>query len=779
MVKANNWRSLFSSYFVLVLPSLINLVYSCCKFAYALDSLLPGQLLNTTQSLISKNGDFKLDFNCSIPFQDSYSRCSLGIRFAKSSSCNHEYFTLWQPENYCNSACTLSVSENGVLKLTGDDYGYEYWTSPYMRTTSVSAVAVLLNTGNLVVRDQVNSSIVIWQSFDCPTNILLSGGQLGFNAIIGENITLVSSDDSPLGTYTLSLDATRKRGFTIQHSRGLMFAGTFPRWMDIPEDGHYALTFNDERTYIQLNSSGFVTFAKQGECNTVLWSAPDSLCGYDSYCGPYGLCTGLGSCICPVGFDPPWTEDWNDVGCSRKESLSCESIVTHPEVSLYPIEGVHRYPQNALTLEVSDMSVCESSCLRDCTCTAFAYNTSCLLWFWDQWNTVVFDSGPNGNSSMYVRIATKQHSSSRTVSLFSFWKRVVLEWMIGVLALIFITLILFWRCRRKLFRDRTAGGNGSLVVFSYVQIKNSTKKFSEKLGEGGFGCVFKGTLPGCSVVAVKKLKGLRQEDKQFRAEVQTIGIIQHINIVRLLGFCAEDSTRFLVYEYMANGSLSNHLFSNKSSKLSWDLRYSIAFGTARGLAYLHEECKDCIVHCDMKPDNVLLDAEFCPKVADFGLAKLLGRDFSRALTTMRGTIGYLAPEWISGVPITHKADVYSYGMMLLEIISGQRNSEKIKEGKFTYFPIYAATKVIEGDVMCLLDSSLEGNADAEQLNRACRVACWCIQDAEDHRPMMGQIVRMLEGVVDVEVPPIPRSLQNYVGMEDSISADLNISVVSY
>jgi serine/threonine protein kinase len=146
---------------------------------------------------------------------------------------------------------------------------------------------------------------------------------------------------------------------------------------------------------------------------------------------------------------------------------------------------------------------------------------------------------------------------------------------------------------------------------------------------------------------------------------------------------------------------------------------------------------------------------------------------------MRGTIGYLAPEWISGVPITHKADVYSYGMVLLEIISGRRNSEKIKEGRFTYFPIYAATKVNEGDVVCLLDSKLESNADVEQLKRACRVACWCIQDAEDHRPMMGKIVRMLEGAVDVEVPPIPRSMQNYVGMEDSISADLELSEVSY
>ncbi|WVZ72870.1 hypothetical protein U9M48_021263 [Paspalum notatum var. saurae] len=237
-------------------------------------------------------------------------------------------------------------------------------------------------------------------------------------------------------------------------------------------------------------------------------------------------------------------------------------------------------------------------------------------------------------------------------------------------------------------------------------------------------------------------------------------MIMHTNLVRLLGFCTDGSRRLLVYEYMVNGSLSSHLFSRSPTILSWELRCNMALGTAKGLSYQHEECKDCIVHCDLKPDNILLDELFCPKIADFGMAKLLGREYSRVLTTMRGTIRYLAPEWISGVPITHKADVYSYGMMLLEIVSGRRNSEKIKEGKFTYFPIYATIKVNEGDdLMCLLDSTLEGNADTEKLSRACRVACWCIQDAEDNRPMMGQVVRMLEGVMDVVVPPVLRSLQ--------------------
>ncbi|KAE8813106.1 G-type lectin S-receptor-like serine/threonine-protein kinase [Hordeum vulgare] len=344
--------------------------------------------------------------------------------------------------------------------------------------------------------------------------------------------------------------------------------------------------------------------------------------------------------------------------------------------------------------------------------------------------------------------------------------------VMGVLTVMLVCLVLFWRWRNKPSLELPMGSTSGLKIFSNMQMEKATKNFSEKLGEGGFGCVYKGALAGFSLVAIKKLKSIGQGEKQFRAEVQTIGIIHHINLVRLFGFCAEGRKRLLVYEYMENGSLSSHLFLKSSAILSWDLRYHISLGTARGLAYLHEECKECIIHCDMKPDNVLLDAEFCPKIADFGMAKLLGRDFSRALTTMRGTIGYLAPEWISGLPITHKTDVYSYGMMLLEIISGRRNSEKMKEGKFTYFPIFAAIKLKEGDAMCLLDSRLEGHANGEQLSRACRIACWCIQDAEDHRPMMGQVVHMLENAMDVEIPPIPRSLENYVGMEDcSYSAD--------
>uniref|UniRef100_A0A452Z4C5 Protein kinase domain-containing protein n=1 Tax=Aegilops tauschii subsp. strangulata TaxID=200361 RepID=A0A452Z4C5_AEGTS len=256
------------------------------------------------------------------------------------------------------------------------------------------------------------------------------------------------------------------------------------------------------------------------------------------------------------------------------------------------------------------------------------------------------------------------------------------------------------------------------------------------------------------------LEGLRQGEKQFRAEVSTLGTIQHVNLIRMLGFCSDGGDRkLLVYDYMPNGSLDRHLFRKTFYVLSWQVRYQVTLGVAKGLAYLHDKCRDCIIHCDVKPENILLDASFGPKVADFGLAKLVGRDFSRVLTTMRGTVGYLAPEWISGEAITAKADVFSYGMMLFEIVSGRRNIEQGERRSVvsaaadaeehpttTFFPLLVARKLAEGDVMTLLDPELEGDANAEEMRRVCKVACWCIQRDVDTRPAMGEVVQVLEGL---------------------------------
>ena len=339
--------------------------------------------------------------------------------------------------------------------------------------------------------------------------------------------------------------------------------------------------------------------------------------------------------------------------------------------------------------------------------------------------------------------------------------------IIGFGLIMLMVLLLIWRNRFKwcgLPLYSNEGSSAGIIAFRYTDLVRATKNFSEKLGGGGFGSVYKGVLSDSTSIAVKRLDGACQGEKQFRAEVSSIGLIQHINLVKLIGFCCEGDHRLLVYEHMLNGSLDGHLFKKRNDAtdvLNWNIRYQISLGVARGLSYLHQSCRECIIHCDIKPENILLDASFVPKVADFGLAAFVGRDFSRILTSFRGTAGYLAPEWLSGVAITSKVAVYSFGMVLMEIISGRRNAAVVHTSSndhVAFFPVRAMNKLHEGDVQSLLDPELHGDFNLDEVERVCNVACWCIRDNELDRPSMGEVVRVLEGLMELDMPPMPRLL---------------------
>lgn len=300
---------------------------------------------------------------------------------------------------------------------------------------------------------------------------------------------------------------------------------------------------------------------------------------------------------------------------------------------------------------------------------------------------------------------------------------------------------------------------GAPIKFSYRQLQGATNGFREKLGGGGFGSVYKGILAGGSAVAVKQLESLNQGPKQFQAEVATIGGIHHINLVRLRGFCAEGFRKLLVYDFMPNGSLDRYLFSSArqnhpSFTLDWNTRFSVACGTAKAISYLHAECEPSIIHCDIKPENILLDVDYSPKVSDFGLAKLIGGDIVGSITTVRGTIGYMAPEWICSSHITVKADVYSYGVVLLEMLSGKRNPRDVapRDISFTYAE-WAYGQLTTGNFVELLDPVLEGQADRERVERMAKVAFWCIQKDQNSRPSMQKVVQMLDGTITVSLPP--------------------------
>ncbi|KAA0046743.1 hypothetical protein IC582_003989 [Cucumis melo] len=312
---------------------------------------------------------------------------------------------------------------------------------------------------------------------------------------------------------------------------------------------------------------------------------------------------------------------------------------------------------------------------------------------------------------------------------------------------------------------------GVPTKFRYKELEEATDYFRALIGKGSSGSVFKGILKDGTAVAVKRIEGESQGDKEFRAEVSAIASVQHVNLVRLIGYCTNSSgPRFLVYEFVPNGSLDCWIFPKKPTHknrnrpggcLAWDLRYSVAIDVAKALAYLHHDCRSRILHLDVKPENILLDENYRAIVSDFGLSKLMGKDESRIMISMRGTRGYLAPEWLLENGISEKSDVYSYGMVLLELVGGQRNVSVVENGegrskkKWQYFPRIVSAKMKEGKLMEAVDQQLleTGTIDEREVRKLVCVGLWCIQEQAKLRPTMAMVVDMLEGRVAVEEPP--------------------------
>ncbi|KAF0903254.1 hypothetical protein E2562_026547 [Oryza meyeriana var. granulata] len=300
--------------------------------------------------------------------------------------------------------------------------------------------------------------------------------------------------------------------------------------------------------------------------------------------------------------------------------------------------------------------------------------------------------------------------------------------------------------------------------FSFEALAAATDGFQYAVGRGSSGTVFKGILDDGTAVAVKRIDGADHVDKEFKSEVSAIASAQHVHLVRIVGFClVPRGPRFLVYEYMEHGSLDKWIFPScgggeRRRCLPWAARYQVAVDVARALAYLHHDCRNKVLHLDVKPENILLDDGFRGVLSDFGLSKLMGKEQSRVVTTVRGTTGYLAPEWLLGVGITEKSDVYSYGLVLLEMVGGRRNlqAEEVAAGgqddgssqRWTYFPKVAADMSREGRVMEVLDRRVVESGEAVEeaaVRRLVHVALWCAQEKASARPSMARVVEMLEG----------------------------------
>ncbi|CAM0879217.1 unnamed protein product [Alopecurus aequalis] len=308
---------------------------------------------------------------------------------------------------------------------------------------------------------------------------------------------------------------------------------------------------------------------------------------------------------------------------------------------------------------------------------------------------------------------------------------------------------------------------GTPTRFTFQQLEVATEKFRNKLGEGGFGSVFKGQL-GEDMIAVKRLDRAGLRKREFLAEVQTIGSIHHINLVSLIGFCAEKSHRLLVYEYMPKGSLDKWIYcrhDNSGPPLEWRVRCKIITNIAKGLSYLHEDCMKRIAHLDVKPQNILLDENFNAKLSDFGLCKLIDRDMSQVVTRMRGTPGYLAPEWLTS-HITEKADVYSFGVVVMEIVSGRKNLDTSRSDESLHLITILEEKVKSDQLVDLIDKNSDNvPAHEQEVIQMMKLAMWCLQIDCKRRPQMSKVVKVLEGTnnaeTNIEHNFVARSLANF------------------
>ncbi|XP_041019060.1 PTI1-like tyrosine-protein kinase At3g15890 [Juglans microcarpa x Juglans regia] len=323
--------------------------------------------------------------------------------------------------------------------------------------------------------------------------------------------------------------------------------------------------------------------------------------------------------------------------------------------------------------------------------------------------------------------------------------------------------------------NAVVGSNATWRIFTYKELHAATNGFSDekKLGEGGFGSVYLGKTSDGLQIAVKKLKAMSSKaEMEFAVEVEVLGRVRHKNLLGLRGYCAGTDQRLIVYDYMPNLSLLSHLHGLLAGQvlLDWKRRMKIAMGSAEGLMYLHHEVTPHIIHRDIKASNVLLDSDFEPLVADFGFAKLIPEGVSHMTTRVKGTLGYLAPEYAMWGKVSESCDVYSFGILLLEIVTGRKPIEKLRGGTKRTITEWAEPLITKGRFKDIVDPKLRGNFDENQLKQAITVAALCVQSEPEKRPNMNEVVSLLKGC-EPKVKVMPMRISSIKYREELLALD--------
>ena len=697
-----------------------------------------------------------------------------------------------------NTGSMVTSSDNFVFGNDGNVY-LESTNGVIWSTNTIGERATameLQDSGNLALLG--DNGRILWQSFSHPTDTLLlnqeffEGMQLKsspncnnlsqYLEIKSGNLVLYAGYKTPQIYWSIANDSR----ISSNNVSGKVYSASLMSnsWNFYDQRGALLWQFTFSNHFepnamwaAVLGSDGSISFYNFQMGNSVTPEAyriPQSSCSIPEPCNPYYVCylSNQCQCQCPSVLSL-------QLNCKPQIISTCYSSKGSGDL-LYVGEKLDYFAVGFVTPFLkSDINACKQACLQNCSCLVLFFESSsgnCFLF--DQIGSLrrassagyvsyvkVLSNGSNGDGRQ-----SPERGKSREVSHILIIVIIVTATILIIVGLIFLAF--YYDRKNKILLEPSQDDleddtlldslSGMPVRFSYSDLHEATNNFSIKLGEGGFCSVYLGVFPDGTLLAVKQMEAIGQGMKEFRAEVGLIGSIHHVHLVQLKGFCAEGPHRLLVYEYLGKGSLDRWIFKNNEGDpmLDWNTRFDIAVGTAKGLAYLHEECEVKIVHCDIKPENVLLDDNFSAKVSDFGLAKLMDREQSLVCTQLRGTRGYLAPEWIFDHAISEKSDVYSYGMLLLEIIRGRKNYEPRQSSDKVYLPTYAFKMREEEKLKEILDPELKTDENDERVITAIKVALWCIQEDMHLRPAMTKVVQMLEGHCSVPQPPTSSKLDS-------------------
>ncbi|XP_049380343.1 G-type lectin S-receptor-like serine/threonine-protein kinase LECRK3 [Solanum stenotomum] len=689
------------------------------------------------------------------------------------------------------------VPSNAVLLLTNDgrlivQVGNQEISA--INPSRAIASASMLDTGNFLLYDSDRN--VIWQSFDNPTNTLLPGQHLSAGQ---ELFSSASEADDSFGIFRLKM---QHDGNLVQYPVDTEDSPPYAYYsagtgglnvsLNLDDDGFLYLLnstkslknltkggYRRERTIIymmKIDADGIFrvyshSLNQQG--SSTIWSSTDDRCDPKGFCGFNGFCTNIDAqakCFCLPGFNFVMPGNWS-AGCER--NFTAETCQSKENTSKYydmrTVENTVWEDSTYVVLGGTTKEDCEQACLQDCNCEAALFNDrECRK----QKLPLRYARRDLRNSNLALVkvginvLANKELPDQKVEETKG--KKLRIDILIATItSTVFALLVLgisgflihrihVWTCR-KIQESRSVQLCEDVAprAFSYAELEQATSGFKEALGRGAFGTVFKGILAeGQKVIAVKRLdKELVEGETEFQTEIKIIGKTHHRNLVCLLGYCLEGSRRLLVYEYMTNGSLADVLFKPEKQP-TWEERCGFARDIARGLLYLHDECETQIIHCDIKPQNILMDDQFCAKISDFGMAKLLKKDQTRTYTGIRGTRGYVAPEWHRNLPVTVKADVYSFGVVLLELICRRKCVDMSLDENEAILEYWVYNCFDAGELDKLVGDE---EVDRRQFERMVKISIWCIQEEPSLRPSMKKVLLMLEGTVEIPVPPSPYS----------------------